>query len=125
MSALSTFVQEEMARQGINQLELSRRSEVPNSTLDRYLGDQVDEWKPSIILKIADGLKVPFWRLMVVAGYPVDQFDPSSQDRRLGELSDAFPWLQPVAQELTELTALCLTVCLFVSGRRFLIWFNR
>lgn len=104
MLALINFVQEEMARQGINQIELSRRSGVPNTTLSRHLNNEVDEWRPSIILKIATGLEVSFWRLMIIAGYPVDRpGSPEAQDRRLSELSDAFPWLVPFAEDLVEL----------------------
>lgn len=105
MSVLSVYVREEMDRQGINQLELARRSDIPNSTLDRYLDDLVEEWKPSIILKIAEGLGVPFWRLMTLAGYPTDApGDWQSQDRRLLELTVAFPWMRPMVEDIAELT---------------------
>jgi transcriptional regulator with XRE-family HTH domain len=99
------FVREEMDRQGITQLELARRSDIPNSTLARHLGDEVDEWKPSVIQKVSEGLGVPFWRLMAIAGYPTDvPGNQQSQDRRLLELTAAFPWMRPMVEDIAELT---------------------
>jgi transcriptional regulator with XRE-family HTH domain len=104
MSALATYIREEMERQDINQLELARRSDIPNSTLGRHLNDEVEEWKPSIILKISEGLGISFWRLMVVGGFPVDvPGSRQTQDRRLTELVAAFPWMLPMMEDMADL----------------------
>lgn len=105
MLALATFVDEEMKRQGVDAMELSRRSEIPYSTLMRHLHNEVEEWKPSIIEKIAHALGVDFWRMMIIAGYSINPpGDPAIQDHELQELAIAFPWLKGIARDITHLT---------------------
>lgn len=104
MSPLTDYILQKMDDKNINQLELSRLSGVPNTTLDRLLGDLVAEPKPSVLLKISKTLGVSFRRLMVLAGYPVDEPDTiDSQNRRLLELAEALPWLTETIEDLAFL----------------------
>lgn len=102
MQALITFIREEMERLGITQLELSQRSGVPNSTLGRHLNNEVGEWRPSVIYKIAVGLGQPFSRLMSIAGFPVEPVGDSVPDR-LASLVSAFPWLSEMSSDVASL----------------------
>lgn len=104
MSPLTDYILRQMSDKNINQLELARLSGVPNTTLDRLLGDQVAEPKPSVLLKISKPLGVSYRRLMVLAGYPVDEPDSTdSQNRRLLELAEALPWLTELIEDLAFL----------------------
>lgn len=104
VSPLVTLIRQRMDEQNMTQLELSRRSRVPNSTLERLLSGEVQEPKPSVLFRIAKPLDVSYKRLMVLAGYPIDEPDTSeNQDRRLVELAAAFPWLVDVIEDLPTL----------------------
>lgn len=104
MSPLTDYILQKMNDKNINQLELSRLSGVPNTTLDRLLGDQVAEPKPSVLLKISKPLEVSYKTLMVLAGYPVDEPESvEAQDRRLVELVSSLPWLKEMLEDLAHL----------------------
>lgn len=103
MQALITFIREEMEHLGITQIELAQRSGIPNSTLSRHLNNEVGEWRPSVIYKIATGLNQPFSKLMSIAGFPVEALAGVSVPDRLAYLIEAFPWLSEMTTDVAEL----------------------
>jgi transcriptional regulator with XRE-family HTH domain len=83
-SPLAQFLRAEMDRQGVTQVELERRTGIPDATLGRILKDEVDEVKGSQLNKIAVALGLPFWRLWTLAGITSElPLDPSEEARQL------------------------------------------
>lgn len=106
VSRLADYVREEMARQGMTQTELDQRSGIPDSTLSRILTGDVDEPKPSQIARIAKALGLPFWSLMLRAGYTTETpGDPDEETRRLADVLTARPLVHEIAHEAETLTA--------------------
>lgn len=56
------------------------------------------EPRTSNLLKIANALEIDFWRLMVIAGYPVPDGSTEVQEFIAG-----FPWIEDFAQLLAGL----------------------
>lgn len=105
MSVLSDYLQEEMVRQDVTQVELERRTGIPDSTLSRILSGEVDEPKPSQIARIAKALNLKFWALMQRAGYTTETPDePDQEAQRLAELLMARPRLREIVHVAEQLT---------------------
>jgi len=106
MSVLGDYVREEMDRQGVTQVELERRTEIPDSTLARILSGETDEAKPSQIARIAKALDLKFWALMQRGGYTTETpDDPDEETRRLADVLTARPLLREIVREAEQLTA--------------------
>lgn len=106
MSALTTFIRDELARQNMSQQDLAERSGIPDATLSRILTGQVDEPKGSQISRIAKALGVPFWQLMQIAGYTTaTPDDPDEEQQRIATIIAADPGLQPVMDQVSRLNA--------------------
>jgi transcriptional regulator with XRE-family HTH domain len=104
-SRLALFIEEELARRGMDQIDLSAAAELPNSTLNRIL-QSVKEPRPTQIARIAKGFQMPFWRLMQIAGYTTeDPDDPDEENQRLAETIKARPALREILREAESLTA--------------------
>lgn len=104
MSALATFLRDEMDRQKLTRLELERRSGVPDATLGRIINDEVNEVKGSVVAQIAKGLGIPFWKLMQIAGHTTDKpGDPDEEIVRIATTLAAQPDLAEMMRDATVL----------------------
>lgn len=105
MTALAAYLREEMERKGVSQLELERRSGIPDATLSRILNGTTRDPKASQLAQIAKGLEVPFWRLMQHAGYTSEiPGDPSQEAQRLATLLEDRPELKAVMERVASLS---------------------
>jgi transcriptional regulator with XRE-family HTH domain len=103
--ALANFLRDEMNKRGWSQKDLAAKSGVPESTLSNLLNNKTEEPGLATLTRLSTAFEVPLWRLILIAGYPVgtpDSFE--NQQSRLVELSKAFPWLTPVAEDIAGLT---------------------
>jgi transcriptional regulator with XRE-family HTH domain len=106
MTALAVYLREEMERQGVSQLELERRSGIPDATLSRILNGTTKDPKASQLAQIASSLEIPFWRLMQHAGYTAeDPSDPSQEAQRLATLLEDRPELKAVMGKVANLSS--------------------
>lgn len=104
LSKFGNFIYDRIAELNTTQQELAEKIDIPDSTLSRYIRGNPDELKASVIAKLAEGLDVPFSQLMALAGYPLDQATlERNPNARLADLAASFPWLAPMAEELTDL----------------------
>jgi len=100
-SPLAQFLRAEMDRQGVTQVELERRTGIPDATLGRILKDEVDEVKGSQLNKIAVALGLPFWKLWNLAAITSDlPLDPSSEARLLADIMEDDPELANSMKDL-------------------------
>lgn len=103
MSALGDYVREVMEEQDVSQIELQRRTEIPDSTLSRILAGQ--EPKPTQVARIAKALGLKFWRLMQVGGYTTEiPGDPDEEARRLAAVLQSRPLIQELVRAAETLT---------------------
>jgi transcriptional regulator with XRE-family HTH domain len=103
MSVLGDYIREEMDRQGVSQVELEERTEIPDTTLSRILVGQ--EPKPTQIARIAKALGVKFWALMQRGGYTTETpDDPTEEARRLAEVLASRPQFRDLLREAEQLT---------------------
>lgn len=105
MSALATFLREELDRQGITQVELERRTGIPDSTLSRILSGETPEPKGSQIARLAKALGMPFWRLMLIAGI-TDEVpdDPDAAALALAQAIQVRPELESILRRAEHLS---------------------
>jgi transcriptional regulator with XRE-family HTH domain len=102
-SPLAQFLRAEMDRQGVTQVELERRTGIPDATLGRILKDEVEEVKGSQLNKIAVALNLPFWRLWTYAAITSEiPLDPSEEARQLAEIMEDDPELAETMKELVR-----------------------
>lgn len=92
-----------LARSGLSQLEVERRTEIPDSTLARYFKGTIQTPKPSVLAKLALVLNVSYDYLMVLANHPLSADPVSADEAQTLELLRAYPW---AAQMLRDLAAL-------------------
>ena len=101
---LGQIITQELERRGWPQLKLSELSGVPNTTLSRIVGGEVDEVRASIVAQIAKGFGEPFWQLMQRIGYAPDGIDdPTAEARRLATVFAADPELSALLQNVEQL----------------------
>lgn len=104
MPALATFLREEMDRQGLTQVEIERRTGIPDSTLARILSGETVEPRASQIARIARALGMKFWLLMQIAQLAPDApGDPSDEAKRLAAAIEARPELRPLMERVEQL----------------------
>lgn len=105
MSALATFLREELSHQGITQVELERRTGIPDSTLSRILNGETAEPRASQIARIAKALGIKFWRLMQIAQFTTEvPDDPDDEVKRLAAAITARPALKALLDQAEQLT---------------------
>lgn len=105
MTALTAYLREEMERKGISQIELERRSGIPDATLSRILNGVTRDPKASQLAQIASSLEIPFWRLMQHAGYTAENpGNPSQEAQRLATLLEDRPELRAVMEKVADLS---------------------
>ena len=65
---LAVFLQDELKRRNMAQLELAQRAKMPKNTLNRIVAGIVAEPKGSQVSQIAHGLGMEFWELYAMMG---------------------------------------------------------
>jgi transcriptional regulator with XRE-family HTH domain len=104
--ALANFLREQMKGHGWSQKDLAAESGVPAPTLSRLLNTADVEPELTTLVKLSSALEVPLWRLISLAGFPVEPpANAEAQASRLVALGEAFPWLIPVMEEFAGLAA--------------------
>lgn len=104
MSKLARYLRSRIDNGDITQVEIERRSGIPDSTLSRIISGEVDEPKASQIAQIAKALEMPFWRLMQIAGYTTSTpGDLSEEAQRLAVSLEAQPDLRALMDEASDL----------------------
>lgn len=104
MSALVAFIRKEMEDRNWTQLDLSEKSSIPDSTLSRLLSGQVKEPKLSVLYQLAIAFGMPLSHLMAFSGFPAEGVTTADrQSQRLIALTEAFPWLASVVEEIADL----------------------
>ena len=100
-SPLATFLREEMDRQSVNQVELARRTGIPDATLGRILNDQVGEVKGSQLNQIAVALGIPFWKVWNRAAITDElPLDPSEEAQQVASILEDDPELAKTMKDL-------------------------
>lgn len=100
---LGQIISQELTDRGWPQIKLSELSGVPNTTLSRIVGGEVDEVRASIVAQIAKGLGEPFWHLMQRIGYAPDGLDPDAEAKRLATVFAADPGLTAILHDVESL----------------------
>lgn len=82
---LAVFLQGELTRRNMTQLELEQRSGVPDSTLSRILSGEVAEPRGSVVALIAHGLEMKFWQLAEIMG--ISDAEPGSPEQEAAQIA--------------------------------------
>lgn len=105
MNTLARYIQDEMARQGMNLLDLEAATGVPDSTLSRYVNGTVKNPRASVLAKIAHGLGVDWATMMDLAGLTagVAARDQEHVPADVAALLGAQPWLLDLTRAIGAL----------------------
>lgn len=69
LTPLAKFIKEERARQGLSLRDLAKLTGISNPHLSSLERGLVKDPPYGILRKLAEGFKIPFSKLMVIAGY--------------------------------------------------------
>lgn len=69
LSPFAVFLQDELDRRNMSQIELAQRAKMPKNTLNRIVAGIVAEPKGSQVSQIAHGLGMQFWELYAMMGF--------------------------------------------------------
>jgi transcriptional regulator with XRE-family HTH domain len=103
MSALGTFLREELRRRGQIPAEFAAESGIEKSTLSRLINGTVKMPDLSTFMVLSDRLGVPLSRLLELAGIPVEALTPAAAAEHLALLVESIPWLAPVVEDIVSL----------------------
>lgn len=101
-SVLVNVIHAQMARLGIEQVELARRAGVPKQTLSNILNEHTTPELPTLG-KLAKGLDLNLATLIEAAGYTLHGNGASDEVTRLARLLERVPWLMTGVEKLAEL----------------------
>lgn len=104
--ALANYLQAEMARQGMSQVDLETKSGVPDSTLSRYVRGTVKNPRASVLARIARGLGVDWATLMDLAGLTegLPAREQAGLPSDVAALMAAEPWMVDVVRQIGMLS---------------------
>lgn len=104
VTALATFLREELMRQGKTQQWLEAETGIPDSTLSRILSANVEEPRASQLARIGKALGIDFWVLLQKAGVAGPPADPDEDAQQIAALVAGDPVLADVLREVSNLT---------------------
>lgn len=98
---LAVFLQDELEKRKMTQLELEELSGIPDSTLSRIISGEVDEPKGSVVARLASGLGMRFWQLTAIMGITDDEPGSIEQESaQIAELLKSDPNLRTVMRRV-------------------------
>lgn len=84
LTPLAVFIEEELERLQMSQIQLEEASGIPDTTLARFRAGQ--EPKPSQLAHLAKAFGREFWYVVQRAGYADDPENPSAKAQQLGAI---------------------------------------
>lgn len=102
-SRLSQFLYDELQRRGVSLSDFALQSGIPKQTLSNIINNPSSKPELATFVRIADGLNMPLWKILEIAGYRI--FAPGEEEDsiRLARTVDSFPWLKPILERLLAL----------------------
>lgn len=101
--ALAQELSTALDRSGLSQLEVERRTDIPDSTLARYFKGTIKTPKPSVLAKLALVLNVSYEYLMVLADHPLSADPATADEAQALELIRAYSWAGKLLRDLAAL----------------------
>jgi len=106
--ALANFISAKLAEKGWSDSRLAKESGVGGATVSRLLKARPQQIQLQTFVALAGALEVELWRLLEVAGYPIEQPSPPAETdlrfaQQLARQLDSFPELRPIVRLLFDL----------------------